>query len=124
MSPGWSTPTTPLTTSATNVGDTVGDTATAPVATVDAQGDFEMAFADDIVIDGTANPISGTTLQIENPVLFGRVVGADVTCAGLGGLAMPIGVTFDPSVDVCLFTEIGVGGALPPTPSADAFVCE
>jgi len=110
----------PLKIGAKTVDDTVGDPETLASAEVDG-GKFSLDFGT-VKISGSANPISGSDIQLDNAVFEGVINSKDEILAELEGqLVKPF--MFDLSdaskADICVFLRLADGKTLPETPPGD-----
>lgn len=111
----------PLLTSAKSISETVGASYSQSTDVASDQT-FTLKFGT-TSIDGSANPISGSLIEIENTSLTGKLISNDALCAELSGMiTKPLkNFSLDTPGDICLIQRVGADGVLPATPSADAF---
>ena len=99
---------------------TVGPAIQAPVATVDANSKYRIDLGT-VNVPGTANPISGSDVEILNAFLVGRFAEARF-CARLGGhVEKPAAAVrdLDPPQNICQFFPIKDGDKTPALNAAD-----
>jgi hypothetical protein len=114
----------PLTVGATSTSAVVGTPLTG-TAEVSADKTFTLSFGATVTVPGTANPISGSNIVIENGSMAGILKGADAFCAELNGhVTAPVDYSLDPpSVDVCVFQRV-VGDTVAPILDNALYVCQ